>query len=164
MNQQQGKQSLGLQQKMLNMDPKKKKLFTQMISVMLIFSIVYAFLSFVFTFQRTGSLTAWFAGQDFVLIVVLMVFAGLGSKILQGGEIKVPDQFKKNQGQQKQQFNIPNTWGVPSLKTHPQAQTQQPPLQHKPITRPQPLGAWQCPNCSEFTVGTQCRHCGYVRQ
>ena len=44
MNQQQGKQSLGLQQKMLNMDPKKKKLFTQMISVMLIFSIVYAFL------------------------------------------------------------------------------------------------------------------------
>ena len=169
MNQQQkGKGSLGLSAKVEKMDPKKKKLFNQMISIVMLFSMTYAVFSFAFMYQRTGSFMAWFSGSDFVTVVVLLVFAGLGYKILQGGEFHMPDEFKKKEGQ-KTQFNMPKTWGVQSFKPtsqqpQPQTQQQQPQLYRRITPKPQSFGAWQCPQCNEFTVGPVCRNCGYVRQ
>ena len=164
MNQQQ-KQSFHLDEKIEQMDPKLKKLFLNMTSVFTIFALIYGLISFIVVYLDTNSFTAWFGGSEFITVAVVLVLVGIGQKILKGGKITVPEQYKK--GNQNTQFNMPNTWGVKTLKQKPQqqeTQPKQPVLHRKPAPKPITQGAWQCPQCGEFTIGQQCRRCGFVKQ
>jgi ABC-type ATPase with predicted acetyltransferase domain len=96
------------------------------------------------------------------------VFCGLGYKILNGGTLHVPDEFNKKKKVQKQQFNMPNVWGVQSMnkkenktKTGLERVAKKKKSHVKKKTQSQ--GAWKCPNCDEFTIGNQCRSCGYKK-
>jgi len=161
--------SLGLEKKIKNMEPKKKKLFNNILSIGIIFSCIYGLLSFIMTYTRTHSLMKYFSTGEFITVVILLVFCGLGYKILNGGTFHVPDEFSKKKQTQKQQFNMPNVWGVQSMskkertsKTKPESVAKRKRIKVK-RKKPQQQGAWKCPNCGEFTVGNQCRSCGYSR-
>lgn len=192
-NEKKKKSSIGLEKKIKDMDPKLKKLFLNILSMMMILMMVYAVATYIVTFMDTGSFMRWFSSEHFVTSAVVIIFLAFGYKILKGGEIKVPEQFKGNQNK-KTSFNIPDTYGVrgQSLGLGKQQDNQQPKQQQKqnlnipnyfggqkqqqtnlnipnyfgqkPQQQQQRSGTWRCPNCQKLAVGNRCKKCGYWRR
>jgi len=170
----------GIEAKVASMDPKLKKLYSQILSITMVVLILYAVLSIVFTVVINGApFMAWFNTADFTTCVVGLVVVGIAYKILSGGSISVPDNISKKQGQGQKQFNFPDTWGVKKQKSilmgQPQ-QTWQPPQQQQhqqpqpqyqqpPQPQQQRSGSWRCPNCQAIVIGSPavCNRCGYRR-
>jgi len=150
---------MGIENAIANLQPKKKKLIENIISVAIIFIIVYAFLTFVTIYQSGGDIFAFLSAGVLMPIIIPLIFLYFfGYKLIKGGKITIPQQ-----PQQKQQYNIPNVWGDTGFK---KPQPKQPIQQTKPkLTVPkQPLtGSYQCPNCGTFVIGYQCKKCGYRR-
>jgi len=190
----QKKSSIGLEKKIKDMDPKLKKLFLNIMSMMMILMLVYAIASYIIVYLDSGSFMRWFSSEHFVTSAVVLIFLAFGSKILKGGEIKVPEQFKKKEGQ-KTTFNIPDTYGIrgQGLNLSGKNQKQQPQQKQQPRPQQQQLnipnyfgqkpqgnlnipnyfgpkqqqrkgGSWKCPNCQSLVVGNRCQKCGYWRR
>ena len=157
---------MGIEAFMANLPPKKKKLIENLFSVGIIFTLIYGFITFAEIATTTGNFMGWFSSSAFMPVILLMVFFGIGYKIIKGGKINIP---KQPQGQQKTQFNIPDTWGVRGqgfgLTKQPQ-QHQQPSKPKKPKlsipkSQPKKIGSWYC-DCGQLNIGNKCRKCGKV--
>lgn len=147
--------SLGLESKIQQMDPKLKKLFGNIISVLFIIVILYAVLILVFPVSWGGyglNVFGFIQSPDLVTVIMLGFFLYLAWAFLSGRKIKVPEQPKGK----KTKFNIPNPYGVQSAR-----QKQQPKLHNNPIIR----GSWKCPKCEFLVVATsRCPKCGFQRR
>jgi len=106
---QQKKKSLGLEKKIANMNPKLKELYLNIISITMIFILVYGVISFIITYLDTNSFMGWFSTEYFVTTCVVLVFLFIAQKFIKGGKFHVPQQ---SQTKKKTQFNIPDTYGV----------------------------------------------------
>lgn len=102
------KKGLGIETKIKNMDPKLKKLFENIISMMMILMVVYGVITFILVFINSGSFMMWFNTEHFLTTILVIVFLGLAHKILKGGKIAMPQQSE----QKKATFHIPDTYGV----------------------------------------------------
>jgi len=165
------KEKMGIEAKIANMDPKLKKLYTQIITVMLLLLILYAVMSIVFTVVLNGApFMTWFNTADFTTVVVGVVFLGIMYKMISGGSISVPDELSSKGQGQKKEFNFPDTYGVKKQKSLLMTQ----PLQQQPQQTYQPpqtqstqqgTGSWRCPNCNAIVIGSPsvCNRCGYQR-
>ena len=103
------RKSMGLEKKISRMNPKLKQLYLNIISILMIVSIVYGALTFFVSYQENGDLLRWFATQDFTVTVILLIFLSFASKFLKGGKLNVP---KQPSSKKKTSFNIPDTYGV----------------------------------------------------
>ena len=180
---------MGVDNFIKNMPPGLKKLYLNIFSVVTILMMVYGALTFVLsTFVEGHGFLFWFSTPAFTTVVVVLVFVMIGTKILKGGQIKVPEQKGP-----KKEFTFPDTWGVKKYKEggggaqfHPPQQQQtnwrpppnvwqqqnqkpiyqnQPPAFHPPpnVYQPQqaPTGSWTCKNCGFMVVGSNvCPRCG----
>ena len=156
----------------LNKNPKLQGLLQNVISIGIIFSLVYGALTFVMHFTSGRSLISWFQTSEFMTVIILFIFLFILSKILKGGEIRVPEQFQNKDGK-KMDFNFPDTWGIKNQQSmiqqpqQPQQQPQQQSPQYQPVPvyqqQPQQPIQWQCPNCGNYVNGLyQCNQCGYI--
>jgi len=84
--------------KILEKNPKLKKLLNNIISVILILTIIYALASFVYFAVSVGYME-WFASQYFTTTVIIFVLCWLSYKIISGEEIHLPDKNKKLKSQ-----------------------------------------------------------------
>lgn len=160
---------MGIEAKIKQMDPKKRKLFENIISISMLFIIAYGAISFAIVIMETGDVIAFFGRPAFINTIVPLIFIGFAWKILKGGKIQMPSQ---QQNQPKKQLNIPDTYGVKKYKQQRQQQpqqTQQPTRQ--PATQPRTIrqtkprqGTWRCPKCNFLAIGNVCKKCGYRRQ
>lgn len=157
---------MGLENWIKNLEPKNKKLIENLISVGIIFTMIYGFLTFVQVATATGNFMAWFNSAAFIPVILLLVFLGMAWKIIKGGKFQIPQQ-----SQQKSQINIPDTYGVRGqglgLGRKEEQQTQ-PTIQSKPklsipkeSPKPKKIGSWYC-SCGLLNVGNKCK-CGKVR-
>lgn len=179
---------MGIEGFIKNMDPKMKNLFENIMTVIMILIMVYGAITFILTYIEYNSFMAWFNTPHFMTIVVVLVFVGMGYKMLKGGKLHFPEQEKGK----KMEFNIPDTYGVRKIKDGTQqtklnmpnpfgAKNQQQrmnipnPIGQKPQQQFSPpqqrrqtkhllRGSWKCPSCGFVVVGDVCLKCGYRRQ
>jgi len=170
-----------------SMDPKLKELFGNIMTVIMVMMMAYASITFVLAYIEYNSFVAWFKTSHFMTTVVVLVFMGVGYKMLRGGKLSFPKQEKG----EKTKFNIPDVYGVKKIKDGSQqtklnipnplgAKNQQrmnipnpmgqkskqysnPPQDWKQADQPL-KGSWKCPNCGFTVVGDVCLKCGYRRQ
>jgi len=161
---------MGVEAFMASLPPKKKKLIENIFSVGIIFTLIYAMFTFMDIATRTGDFMAWFSSSAFMPVVVLLVFLGMGYKIIKGGKLHFPEAGQ--QGQQKTTFNIPDTWGVrgQGINLGGKQQSRQQPTPKKPKlsipkTQPKPkkTGTWYC-SCGQLNIGNKCKNCGGLRK
>lgn len=137
---------MGLDKALENMKknkPKRYQLLNNLISVFIIFTILYAF----FSILKLGDPLAFFWTNDFMIVALVLVMLYFAWKILHGAEIKVPQnsQFSK---QRK-----PTKTNPPKIKK-PQVKTYQQP--RKPVY----TGSWWCPRCETYVIQNPCPFCG----
>ena len=97
--------------KIIEKNPKLKKLLLNIISIVLVMTVIYALASFVYFAVSTGYMK-WFASQYFTVVVVIFVLCWLSYKIIMGEEIHLPEKNKKLKSQTK--FS---TWVCPRCGT-----------------------------------------------
>lgn len=162
---------MGVEDFISNLKPKTRKLFDNIISILMIFTIVYGLLSFVIG-EYIDKPISFFRDPAFINIFLLFIFLGLFYKILHGGKFHVPEQSKE-----KKELNIPNYWGNSSLKegsTQNQQKTKlnMPnywnPKTTKTVTKKSTVhnkkskGSWICPNCDTINLNRKtCKKCRY---
>lgn len=154
---------MGLEAAMAQLKPKQLVLLKNIVSVAVIFTVVFGFFSIL---DHNMNIMAWFSSSDFLTIVLIMVGLGFAWKILNGGKITIPDQSKTGG---KQTFNIPDFYGV--RKDGLQRTTEKKPEQRKqPHIKAQPpknkmvmRGSWVCHGCGKLVIGAICGTCGTRR-
>lgn len=153
---------IGLTDTINNMDPKLKQLFQQILTVVIVVMVLYGAITFILTILEGKPMMHWFGTEHFITTVVVVIFVLICSSILSGKEIVVPEQFKKKEGEEKKQFNFPDTWGVNQFKMNqpkqPKKQTKKP----RTIKR-KTHGSWRCPKCQTLVIGDTCPKCGHRR-
>lgn len=177
------KKSIGMETKIASMDPKKKKLFMNMITVILLCMIVYAVLTFAMDYMDSGNFMHWFSTANFATSVVVIVLLAFAYKILSGGKLKIPEK----QTEQKE-FHINNPYGevqgfgLLKGKQQEQQPPQQPQQKQFHFNNPyeqkqqsslnipnyfgqkqQPTVSWKCPHCKNLAFGDRCK-CGQWRK
>ena len=98
-----------------NLPPKKQKLVNNLISVVLIFAILYGALTFAMEVSKTGNFFAYLSSGNFIAVVLMVLFIIVFNKILHGARIELPQQYQKQsqrppnrqQGQYQQQPQYP---------------------------------------------------------
>ena len=109
-----------------SLDPKLKKLFENMITVMMIIMMLYAAITYIQEYLIYNHFMAWFNSSSFVTTTVVLVFLGIAYKMLKGGKLHFPEPDKDKETT----FNIPDVYGV--KKTKDQSQTK--------LNMPNPFG------------------------
>jgi len=99
---------MGIEEYIKNLAPKRKKLYETFIAMSAVIVLLYAALSFLFT--CSSNIYCFFTNPAFMISVVGMVILALLWKILHGGSIKPPEPTKQKE------YNIPNPFGVESLR------------------------------------------------
>jgi hypothetical protein len=146
---------MGVEQTVKKMKPKKKKLFMNILSILMIITLLYAVISAVEIYLRTGDFWRIIDINFIVSFAIPLLFIWLAYSILSGKKVNIPNEFK-SKGGKKTQFNIPDTYGVRGRMKKPQRQQ---------IKKPQKLyGTWVCPKCKYLAKGAKCNKCGYIRQ
>lgn len=179
---------MGIEGFIKNMDPKLKNLFENIMTVIMVLMMAYGAITFILVYMEYNNFMAWFNTSHFATTVVILVFVGIGYKMLMGGKLHFPEQEKGK----KMEFNIPDTYGVRKIRSGeqqtklnipnplgvknqqqrmniPNPMGQKPQQQFNPQQQwkqtNQPLrGSWKCPNCGSVVVGDVCLKCGYRRQ
>lgn len=150
---------MGVEAAIANLKPKTRKLFDNIITILMIFMILYTFLSFL---PYISAPMRFFSDPAFVNAIVIFVFLGIAYKLLHGGTIHVPEQ-----SQQKTKIDMPNVWGVKPMgikkspttttKTHSNVSPRSSTKSSTKIT-----GSWKCPKCQFLNVNRKrCKKCGY---
>lgn len=147
---------IGLADTINKMDPKLKELFQNILTVVIIIMVLYGAATFMLAILDGKPLMYWFGTEHFITTVVIIIFVVICNSILSGKEIVVPEQFKKKEGDQKQQFNFPDTWGVNKFK-------QNQPKEQKKSKSKSSHGSWRCPKCKTLVIGNKCPKCGHRR-
>lgn len=144
---------MGLEKLISNFKPKTVKLFDNIISILLVITLAYALLTFVFGGYISKPLS-FFGSPAFTGGLIICIFLGVGYKLLHGGRLHFPDQLK-----QKTELNMPNVWGVKSIKGDVK-----PPSRQRGSYSHKSKGSWNCPKCHFLNVGTTtCKKCGYKK-
>ena len=122
---------MGIDEKIKNLPRKRLELFKNLVSVGVIFTILYAALVLMWKF-RTNVL-GFFKTQEFVYVCLMLLVLSVVWKILNGGKI----------GNQKK----PNRKHKDISEKHDSVKTK--------------VGSWRCPKCNTYVVGYQCPVCKY---
>jgi len=153
---------MGIQDSITKMPTKLKQLYMNILSVILIIAIAYGAITFMQDFIVTGNFMTWFTNPAFLNVIVIVVIVLITTKLLKGGKLQIP----QSPTGQKQQFDIPDTWGVKKYGqtiSQQQQQPKQPRLQRqvqKPIAKY--TGTWNC-QCGFLAMGDRCARCGEKR-
>lgn len=153
--------SIGLADFIENMDPKLKNLYQQILTLFIVIMMGYATVTFFFSvFLEGKSFISWFSSDYFITSIIVIVLIVVCNGVLKGKEFKIPEEFKKKEGESKQ-FNIPDTWGVKGQikKEH----KQNPKLSIKTKGKKSHKGSWNCPQCGFLAIGKECPKCGHRR-
>ena len=153
---------MGLNEKIANMPAKLKQLYLNILSTVLVISVIYAAVTFIWDFSKTGDFMVWFQNPAFVNVVVIVVVVMIATKLLKGGTLQLP----QNPTGKKTEFNIPDTWGVKKYgqtlgQKRQQAQPKKPRLQKQPTTNY--IGTWRC-ECGFLAMGDKCAKCNQKRK
>ena len=144
---------LGLESKIAQMDPKLKRLFGNIISILFIVTVLYGVLSLIINYSF--NVMSFMQSPDLVTVILMGFFLYLAWALLSGKSIKVPEQKKDK----KTQFNIPNLYAT--KKPTRQRPQRKPKLKNNPVIR----GSWKCPKCEFLVVATsRCPVCGFQRR
>jgi len=154
---------MGLQAQIEKMPEKLKQLYLNILSIILVVTIVYGAITFMQEVLNTGNFIGWFSGPAFLNTVVIVVVVMVVSKILKGGKIQVP----QNPSGKKTEINIPDTWGVkkygkPISLSKSKEKQKKPKLHNKPVIKPKYIGTWNC-SCGHLAMGEICEKCGKKR-
>jgi len=148
---------MGIEETVEKMDPKLKKLFINVISVMMILTILLGVLSAMMAYLDSGNFFSILNANILVPVILPLLFLWMAYSILTGRKINTPNQFSSKG--KKVQFNIPDTYGVRGkLNKEPVQQPQQ--QQQSQIM----TGTWTCPKCNYLAKGIKCNKCGFVRK
>jgi len=155
---------MGLSEKITNMPPRLKQLYMNIMSIVLIMSVIYGAVTFIYDFSVSGDFMVWFQNPAFLNVVVIVVIVMIVTKLLKGGKLQIP----KNPTGKKTEFNIPDTWGVKKFG-QTISQVKQQPNQSKQIKQPKLqrqikkstqkyVGTWKC-QCGFLAIGDRCAKC-----
>lgn len=98
------RKNLDLEKRVREMDPKRKGVFLNIISVIIICIVLYGFGTFVFSYLQTHNFLAWFSSSDFMVTVVVLILVYFVYLFL-SGKLKMKDNTEEKK---KVEFNIPN--------------------------------------------------------
>ena len=171
---------MGLEETISNFNPKTVKLFDNIITILIVVTLIYVLLSFVFGGYIDKPIS-FFGDPAFTGGLIIGIFLGVGYKLLHGGTIHIPEQSKqktelkmpdvwgvnsmkdgvKPSSSQTRQFNFPDTWGV---KKYKKTSVTKPPPRQKGSYSHKSKGSWNCPKCRFLNVGTTtCKKCGHKK-
>jgi len=160
--------SLGLSKKIENMEPKKKKLFQNMISIWLLFLMFYCvyrlFEGLYLTDFNPIAALMLFLHRDLALVLILGIFLLMGNAVLKGKRLPVPQGMLQNSPQtqqtqqtsQKPKFNIPDSYSTKRYKVKPDKKVKPRLMSQKSKV----IGTWKCPTCRHLAIGSRCDRCG----
>lgn len=146
---------MGVETFVKKLDPKLKKLFINIISIMMILIILTGVLLAVQAYLKTNSYMAVFSPGILVPTVLPFLFLYLGYALLTGKKLNFPKDLDAKKDK-KQQFNIPDVYGVRGKLNKPQ---DKPKTQHKIST-----GTWTCSKCGFLAKGAKCKKCGNIKR
>jgi len=152
---------LGLESKIAGMDKKLKQIYEYIITFGIIGIILYGVIMIVLVYHL--NFMNFLQSPDFVSVIIGIFFLYVAWKLLRGGTLKIPEKPKG----QKTQFNIPNPYGVQSMRQDqkPRQTTQRQLPKQKPKNNPTIRGSWKCPKCEFLVVATsKCPKCGFQRR
>jgi len=171
---------MGLEKAVANFKPKTVKLFDNIISILLVVTLAYVILTFIFGGYINKPLS-FFGSTAFTSGLIISIFIGVGYKLLHGGTLHFPEKSKqkteinmpnvwginymkdgvKSSSSQTRQFNFPDTWGA---KKHTKTSVTKPPPRQKRSYSHKSKGSWNCPRCRFLNVGTTtCKKCGHKK-
>lgn len=101
--------SLGLDNIIKSMNPKRKKLFETIITIGLILTLLYGALTFLSSYTN---IIDFLGSPSFYICLIVCLFLFIAWKFLHGAKLNPPDQ----QQTKKVEFNMPNQWGIKSMK------------------------------------------------
>jgi len=143
---------MGAEDFVKKMDPKLKKLFLNILSIMMIIVILYGVIISAQIYIETGSVWKIITVNVLVPVVIPLLFIYLAYCILTGKKINPPDNLS-GKGK-KTEFNIPDVYGVKkNIKKK----------QEKKEEKKTRYGTWTCPKCNYLAKGEKCNKCGYRR-
>jgi len=137
---------MGIENSIERMPKKRRKLFLDLTSVGIIFTLIYAFYSAGQLFVQGKGYLSFFNMGTFTPIVVALVFLWLARSILLG-KSKNPKSTPQRQPQRKPVYNPP-----PKKKPYLSVENE------KKIR-----GTVRCPVCNTLVLGYQCQKCGWRR-
>ena len=127
---------MGLENMISKMPKKRLELFKNLVSVSVIFTIIYSALVIMFRFSRNP--LGFFKTQEFIYVCLVLIALSIVWKLLNGSKMNFPNDLKQKPKQSK-----------PKVK--------------QPIKQPvkKQVGSWNCPKCNTFVIGEKCPKCGY---
>ena len=146
---------MGLEKKISNLNPKIVKLFDNIISILLVVTLIYVLFTFVFDGYISKPLS-FFGDPAFTSGLIICIFLGVGYKMLHGGTLHFPEQSK-----QKTEIKMPDVWGVKKYKKEPESK---PTSRQRSSRSHRSKGSWNCPKCHFLNVRTTiCKKCNYKK-
>ena len=152
---------MGLEAMIARMPEKKRKLFQNLVSVGVIFSILYAYMNLM---MLNGNVMSFLQSQAFIIVVMVLIFMFFAWKLLSGAKLQLgqPNQQQKQKPQQPQQYQQPIKRQPIRVTEKKRVQQKQTPIKpHLSIQRKRSGGSWYCPKCGSLVIGQQCNKCGY---
>jgi len=145
---------MGIEETVKKMDPKLKKLFMNILSILMIVTLLYGVISAVSIYQKTGDFMRIINMNLLIPVILPLLFIWLAYNILSGKKITIPDNISSKG--KKTEFNIPDTYGVRGKLNKPEKKQPEQPQKS--------YGTWNCPKCNYLAKGAKCNKCGYVRK
>jgi len=123
---------MGIEQAIKEMSPKKIGLFMNIITVMFLFTIIYAMINLMLV----GDVIKFLQTSVFVYVVLALFFLYLAWSMLSKGT--TGNRGNKPKKRQK----------VKSSRRY-----------KRPVSTP--VGSWRCPDCGMNVIGNECPKCGF---
>ena len=123
---------MGIEQAIKEMSPKKIGLFMNIITVMFLFTIIYAMINLMLV----GDVIKFLQTSVFVYVVLALFFLYLAWSMLSKGT-------KGNRGNKPKKRQK-----VKSSRRY-----------KRPVSTP--VGSWRCPDCGMNVIGNECPKCGF---
>jgi len=134
---------MGLESMISNLSKKRLELLKNLVSVGVIFTILFAALDIMFNYIRNP--LNFFKSQEFIYVFLSILMLSIVWKLLSGGKLSFPNDLSKQNKPANKQYKPK---GIQSYQKKEKSNNN---------------GSWLCPKCGSFVIGDKCPKCNYER-